>query len=133
MKRVQFLDGDHVRRYKEGLLRVMESLPTYHADLVAAMFLISGHPDLFRKALPYFVSPFTWDWPRMMRQQDFSSGILVLARLAIDLFTGSDQTAVSELVDRLDSRNFDLALGAVQVKRWGPECIAPAPEEVATT
>jgi hypothetical protein len=54
-----------------------------------------------------------------MEKQDFSSGEAKLVRLAANLYNGSMEVTLQELVNTLDDKNYDLAMQAIHFRRYG--------------
>lgn len=94
--------------YEEGQLD-----PEY----AAALFILTSATGTWHKTQSY-VSRNGIDIETMLEEVDFSGGHLILVNLAGNLFNGHIHIDPLEFV-RLDENNFDLALTAIKIRRYG--------------
>jgi hypothetical protein len=88
--------------------------------LSAAIELFSDHPHLLRFTFDQNEAKLRADPEALLQQaQSLSSGELLLVKLAMDLWNGSGEVRILELINGLDAHNFNRALGAI--KSLGPQ------------
>jgi hypothetical protein len=83
----------------------------------AALYILTSSSGTWEKASSY-VSRYRIDFEEMFNEVDFSGGYSVLIKLASNLFNGNTHIDPLEFL-RLDDHNFDLALNAIKIRRYG--------------
>ena len=113
-----FVSDDH----RESFQEIRSTLPDrYKQDIehISLIYLLTGNEELKRKALPYYKpNEGVFLFGDMFREQDFSSGMRVLAKLAVFLFNMGEDVTLGELFS-LDSFNLWLAREAIKLRRTG--------------
>lgn len=84
-------------------------------EYAAAFYILTADTGTWRKASEY-VSRHGIDMETMLEEVDFSSGYVVLVKLAGNLFNNQQHLDPLEFL-RLDERNFHLALTALILRR----------------
>ena len=110
------------REHEKGFFDMRSALPEqYKNDIehLSVIYLLSGNEELKRKALPYYrpkrgVFLFT----EMLEEQDFSSGMRILAKLTAVLYNRGMEVTVNELF-QLDTCNLWLAFEALRLRLSG--------------
>lgn len=114
---MEFMSPDHQDRYTQAVA----TLPEFRRrgrDWRATLYLLTGNPELWQKAGRYFDGQRgEYNWVDMLEREDFTGGLLTLASLSVALFNGDGGLKVADLWERLDRRNFDLALAAISLRR----------------
>ena len=83
------------------------------------LYLISGNEELKQKVEPYFNgNSGMFDTEKMFEEQDFSAGLSILAKLAVNLFNANEKINPLQLMI-LDDENFELAMNAIILRRQG--------------
>ena len=91
----------------------------FNKEFLSVIFLMAGNEELNRKIEPYFdVNKGEFDTLEMFEEQDFSSGLRVLALLAVNLFNANEKVDPLQLMS-LDDVNFKLAMNAIILRRHG--------------
>jgi hypothetical protein len=110
-----FLSKDHAVHF--GQLRSM--LPERYRnnkEHLTLVYLISGNEELRQKAFPYYKpDKGVFEFTEMFAEQDFSSGMRILAKLAVVLYNRGMEVTVNELF-KLDVHNLELALEAIRFR-----------------
>jgi len=83
----------------------------------AALYILTSSSGTWEKSNSY-VSRYRIDFEEMFNEVDFSGGYSVLIKLASNLFNGNTHIDPLEFL-RLDDHNFDLALNAIKIRRYG--------------
>lgn len=81
----------------------------------AVIYLLAGSGDTWEKAQDY-ISPHSLGLDRMLEEVHLSGGHAILVQLAGNLFNGNLDINPVEFM-RLDEPNFQLALGALLMRR----------------
>jgi hypothetical protein len=115
-RRIFFKTAEHQQRF----LRAMQQIGKINAgkldpEYAAALYILTADAGTWRKASEY-VSRHGIDVKTMLDKVDFSSGYIVLIRLAGNLFNNQQHLDPLEFL-RLDERNFHLALTALILRR----------------
>lgn len=115
----EYLNTEHKKAFQD-LRGGMAEENRFDKKYLSVCFLIAGNIQLRNKMNPYF-DRVTGNLHSdlMFEEQDFTSDIRVLARLALNLFTDSVQVSPLELVESLDEEAFKLSLNAVLIRRHG--------------
>ncbi|KRT87104.1 MULTISPECIES: DUF6075 family protein [Bacillus] len=114
----QYLNFDHEQDYLE-MRRNMPEHYRFNKEFLSVIFLMAGNEELNRKIEPYFdVNKGEFDTLEMFEEQDFSSGLRVLALLAVNLFNANEKVDPLQLMS-LDDVNFKLAMNAIILRRHG--------------
>ncbi len=110
------------REHKQDFLENRRNIPEYYRfnkEFLSVLYLISGNEELKQKIEPYFNgSSGMFDTEKMFEEQDFSAGLSVLAKLAVNLFNANEKINPLQLMI-LDDENFELAMNAIILRRQG--------------
>lgn len=129
-----FLDQDHKRRFVTIMQKIGKIYDDnkFDAEYSAALYLLTAHLGTWN-AVKKYVSRDGIEFYDMLAQVDFSGGYSVLIRLAANLFysqftfaSREDEHVIEPIVvapvevpARLDDSNFELALDAMRIRRYG--------------
>lgn len=110
-----FVNFEHQKRFME-LRQQLNEKYMMDKQWISLVFLVSGNKELEQKILPYihFLTG-EFDFEGMLQKNDFTEELNVLAKLAVDFYTGNDSVFVNELVN-LNRMNFDLALAVTRIR-----------------
>lgn len=110
------------REHKQDFLENRRNIPEYYRfnkEFLSVLYLISGNEELKQKIEPYFNgSSGMFDTEKMFEEQDFSAGLSILAKLAVNLFNANEKINPLQLMI-LDDENFELAMNAIILRRQG--------------
>lgn len=112
-----YVDQEH----KKNLKSLIEKTNKIYSDgivdnyYLVAYYVLCSSAEMRAKALKY-INQDGIDFDGI-RQQDFSSGYKILLDLAEELFNHGANASVSNITDRLDEDNFNLAIQAIKLKR----------------
>lgn len=110
------------REHKQDFLENRRNIPEYYRfnkEFLSVLYLISGNEELKQKIEPYFNgNSGMFDTEKMFEEQDFSAGLSVLAKLAVNLFNANEKINPLQLMI-LDDENFELAMNAIILRRQG--------------
>lgn len=110
------------REHKQDFLENRRNIPEYYRfnkEFLSVLYLISGNEELKQKVEPYFNgNSGMFDTEKMFEEQDFSAGLSVLAKLAVNLFNANEKINPLQLMI-LDDENFELAMNAIILRRQG--------------
>jgi hypothetical protein len=90
---------------------------------------MAGDEELFHKMNRYFdakLGEFSSD--EMFKEQDFSSGMRILAKLAVNLFNNNETVTPLDFM-LLDDKRLALAMNAILLRRYGLSNGYDTPEE----
>jgi len=125
----QFLNQEHQAKFQELRVEMSEEYRT-NKEYLSVVFIMAGDKELFNKIHPYFDRKsglFSSD--DMFQEQDFSSGIKVLAKLAVHLFNNNETVNPLDMIDSLDDQRLHLAINAILLRRYGVSNDYDIPEE----
>jgi hypothetical protein len=115
----EFLNEDHRKSFQE-LREGLSENRRFDEKYLSVCFLMAGSPELFRKMNPYFDGvEGSLKSDKMFEEQDFSSSFGILAKLAVHLFNSNEKVSPLDLVEYLDKENFQLAINAIILRRYG--------------
>lgn len=110
------------REHKQDFLENRRNIPEYYRfnkEFLSVLYLISGNEELKQKVEPYFNgNSGMFDTEKMFEEQDFSAGLSILAKLAVNLFNANEKINPLQLMI-LDDENFELAMNAIILRRQG--------------
>jgi hypothetical protein len=125
-----FLNKEHETKFSKFRAEEMEERFRTNKEYLSVAYLITGNEELFRKVEPYFnAKSGRFNFTKMFEEQDFSSGLHILAKLAVHLFNSNKQVELIEIISGLDERGFKLALNSLILKRNGISNTYNIPEE----
>ncbi|PPA68673.1 DUF6075 family protein [Jeotgalibacillus proteolyticus] len=119
-----FLNREHQERFQE----IRETMPIHtrrDKEYLSLVFVMTGDDELFNKMIPYFnKQDCTLSSTELFEEQDFSSGINVLAKLGVHLFNNNVSVEPLDFMS-LDEQRMALAMNALLIRRYG----LPSPYE----
>lgn len=114
-----FLDGEHQALFQE-LREKLAEFRRFDKEYLSVVYLMAGCPEFQKKAAKYFDGQEGGFFSEeMFKEQDFSSGIHAIAKLAVHLFNGNKDVLPLELIASTDARLFKLAINALILRRYG--------------
>lgn len=126
----QFINQEHEARYSQFRVEDMADHYRTNKEYLSIVYLMTGNEELYRKMKPYFNAKHgEFDSEKMFEEQDFSSGLRVLAKLAVHLFNSNETVKPLDIISRLDDEGFRLALNAFILRRNGVSKGYDLPEE----
>lgn len=84
---------------------------------LSAFYILTSDSELRRKCLG-FINEDGIDFEEMMKRNDFSSGYLVLIKLAFHLFNEEIAVTPIDIIDYLDRQCFIIAMNAILARRF---------------
>lgn len=125
----QFLNQNHAAKFQEVRSEMAEHYRN-NKEYLSVVFIMSGDDEIFQKMNPYFDTKHgLFSSKEMFEEQDFSSGINVLAKLAVHLFNNNATVDPLDLVGTLDDERLQLAINAILFRRYGISNDYQLPEE----
>jgi hypothetical protein len=118
-EQANFKSPAHKQRFLHALRQISKVYEQGKLDpeYGAALYILTADGRTWQKAQA-FVSRTGIDFPAMIEGQDWSGGYGVLIKWAGNLFNGETHIDPLELL-RLDESNFELALDALKMRRYG--------------
>jgi DNA polymerase III delta subunit len=127
---LQFLNQDHEANFSKFRVEKMGDRFRSNKEYLAVVYLMTGNEELYQKIKPYFnAKSGGFDSTKMFDEQDFSSGLIVLAKLAVHLFNSHEKVEPIDLILSVDENGFNLALNAFILRRYGLSIAYGTPEE----
>jgi hypothetical protein len=126
--KVQFLNQEHQAKFQE-LRAGMAEYYRNNKEYLSVVFIMAGDEELFHKMNRYFdakLGEFSSD--EMFKEQDFSSGMRILAKLAVHLFNNNETVTPLDFM-LLDDKRLTLAINAILLRRYGLSNGYGTPEE----
>jgi DNA polymerase III delta subunit len=126
----QFLNEKHESRFLQ--FRAEDMAEHYRSDkeYLSVVYLMTGNDELYRKMKPYFNAKIGEFYSEVMfNEKDFSSGLNVLAKLAVHLFNSNETLEPLHIISQLDDEGFKLALNTIILRRYGISNSYDVPEE----
>lgn len=124
----QFLNQQHQVKFQKFRLDMAEYYRN-NKEYLSVVFIMTGDEELEHKLSPYFdVKDGMLDSHSMFQEQDFSSGIRVLAKLAVHLFNNNEMVSPLDFMS-LDDQRLNLAMNAILLRRYGLSNGYDMPEE----
>lgn len=111
-----FLNMEH----RLGFQDIRSDMKPYYRnnkEFLAVIYIMTGHEELRLKISPYFKSG-EFHSVEMFKEQDFSGGMMVMAKLAVHLFNNNVTVEPLDLM-ALDDELFTLAINAIKLRRNG--------------
>lgn len=114
---ISFKSPEHKARFVNAMqqLKKVED-GKFDPEYGVALFILTAHLSTWQKANGY-ISHNGIDFESMLEEVDLSGGYTVLIKLAGNLFNSETHIDPVELM-RLDESNFELALAALQLRRY---------------
>lgn len=113
-----FVSQDHRSRFLETIQRIGKVYDgKCDPEYASALYILCAHAGTWQKVSTY-VDRDGIDFETLLEEVDFSHGYVVLIQLAWHLFNGNIHIDPLEFL-RLDHGNFQLALNALQMRRYG--------------
>lgn len=119
MEKYQFLNAEHKKTFQE-LREQLADHYRFDKEYLTICFMMAGCAELQHKMSKYFDGvEGNLLSEEMFHEQDFSSGIHVLAKLAINLFNNNEKVSPSEFISSLDDELFNLAVNSILFRKYG--------------
>lgn len=113
-----FLDANHQSRFSQQLSRLNEYQQA-SSEYQAALFILTSTDELYQKAIPYFSSD-GFRHLDLFEEQDFSSGHVLMAKAAANLFGFFEyELSLAHLVGATDDDMFPVLIQALIVRKHG--------------
>ena len=127
--KAQFLNQEHQIKFQKIRTEIAEDYRK-SKELLSVVFIMTGDEEIYRKMNRYFdAKGGEFSSAEMFKEQDFSSDILVLAKLAVHLFNNTVTVDPLELMSTLDDERLQLAINAILLRRYGISNGYVLPEE----
>ncbi len=111
-----YTSPEHKQRWLSAILGIGKVYDgKLDPEYASALYILTSSAGTWQKAQSY-VDRDGIDFEAMLREVDFSGGYGVLIHLAGNLFNGQTACSPVELM-RLDDRNFEIAVNALQIRR----------------
>lgn len=124
----QFINQEHQTNFQE-IRSEMAEYYRNNKEYLSVVFIMAGDEELGRKMSPYFdTTEGLFSSEEMFQEQDFSSGMKTLAKLAVHLFNDNETVAPLDFMS-LDDQRLQLALNAILLRRYGVSNGYDIPEE----
>ena len=124
--KVQFINFEHQLKFQ----KLQSQLTLNNKECLSVIFIMAGDEELHRKMSSYFdIKKGIFSSENMFNEQDFESGIEVLAKLAVHLFNNNETISPLDMVGALDDERLQLAINAILVRRYGISHNYDLPEE----
>ena len=121
MNAVCFLDEPHHKRYQMFLRRLSPRNRAKH-PFQAILFLATGNLQLLQLFSDYFFPESGEFFYQELLAEPIDSQVVEVERqLLVQLYNGRTTLTIIEVIDRLDTRELKLALGAIQVRTFGAD------------
>lgn len=115
---ISFKTPEHEDRFITAMQRMRKIYNgKFDPEYAAALYVLSADVSTWNKAQEYITGDGI-DIPLLLEEEDFSGGYSVLILLAGNLFNNQVHIDPVELM-RLDENNFQIALGAILLRRNG--------------
>lgn len=125
-----FLSSEHETRFRQLRQQMSSDYFRNSKEYLSVAFLMAGNEELHRKVSPYFdTNEGGLDSEEMFKNEDFSSGLRTLAKLAVNLFNNNESVTPLDLISYLDDNLLELAINAILLRRYGISSGYDAPEE----
>lgn len=112
---MKFLNFEHQQQFNT----LREELPEVYMNDIerkSLIYLMAGNKELEAKMKPYIDWVEGFSYEDMFKQEDFSSGLKVLANLAVVLYNHGVKLNFSDVFTYLDKDNLELALSAARYR-----------------
>lgn len=127
--KAQFLNQDHQIKFQAIRLEMAEDYRK-SKELLSVVFIMAGDEEIYYKLNRYFdAKRGEFLSAEMFKEQDFSSDLLILAKLAIHLFNNTATVDPLELMSTLNDERLQLAINAILLRRYGVSSGYVLPEE----
>lgn len=115
-----FLSAEHETRFRQLRQQMSSDYFRNNKEYLSVAFLMAGNEELHRKVSPYFdTTEGGLDSEEMFKNEDFSSGLKTLAKLAVNLFNNNESVTPLDLIGYLDDPLLELAINAILFRRYG--------------
>lgn len=126
----EFLNSVHESNFTKFRVENMGDRFRTNIEYLPIVYLMTGNAELYPKMNPYFnAKSGGFDSDKMFEEQDFSSGLNILAKLAVHLFNSSQIVQPLDIISSLDEQSFKLALNSMILRRFGVSSSYDIPEE----
>lgn len=116
-----FLNSQHKTTFQELRSKLAEYY-RFNSEYLSVCFIMAGNPELLGKMEKYFDGVNGGLYAEeMFAEQDFSSGLNELAKLAVHLFNNNMKVSPLDLIQTLDDEMLQLAINAILFRRYGIE------------
>lgn len=130
MYNFQFINREHNNKFSQFRTEEMAEHYRNKKEYLSVVYIMTGNKELYRKIKPYFDAKngnFASD--EMFKEQDFGSGLSVLAKLAVHLFNSNETVEPLDIIVKLDDTSYALALNAFTLRRCGISNAYDLPDE----
>lgn len=126
----EFLNSVHESNFTKFRVENMGDRFRTNIEYLPIVYLMTGNAELYPKMNPYFnAKSGGFDSDKMFEEQDFSSGLNILAKLAVHLFNSNQIVQPLDIISSLDEQSFKLALNSMILRRFGVSSSYDIPEE----
>ncbi|MFZ0074553.1 hypothetical protein D3D03_05455 [Exiguobacterium sp. RIT452] len=121
MNEVCFLDEHHYKRY-HMILRRLNARNRSNHSFQSILFLATGNLQLLQLFSDYFF-PETGEffYQELLAEPVDNRIIEVERQLLVQLYNGRTTLTVIEVIDQLNPKDLELALGAIQIRSFGAD------------
>ena len=112
---MDFLNLGHEMKFLE-IKRTIPEIFLKDRERLSVAYLMAGNEELHSKIEPYINWEEGFYFNEMFEKEDLSSGIKVLAKLAVVLYNNGISLEFIELYRHLDDTNLELALNAANYR-----------------
>lgn len=112
---MKFLSREHELRF----LKIKEQIPEQFyndRERLSVAFLMAGNQELHKKIEPYIDWTEGFYFDEMFEKEDLSTGLEVLAKLAVVLYNSGVSLEFKDIYYYLDETNLKLALNAADYR-----------------
>lgn len=98
---------------------LIEGVPSHvrnSKEKMVLIYLIAGNEELKEKLTPYIDWSVGVDFQAFFSNEDLSSGLFILAKLAWVLYNNGSSLNFSEVFVKLDTQNLELAINAARYR-----------------
>ncbi|TDK58103.1 hypothetical protein E2K98_24615 [Bacillus salipaludis] len=126
----EFLNSEHESNFTKYRVENMGDRFRTSKEYLSVVYLMTGNTELYQKMNPYFnARSGEFDSNKMFVEQDFCSGLSILAKLAAHLFDSNEVVQPLDIISSLDEQSFKLALNSMILHRFGVSTSYDIPEE----
>ncbi|MGG1400240.1 DUF6075 family protein [Bacillus salipaludis] len=126
----EFLNSEHESNFTKYRVENMGDRFRTNKEYLSVVYLMTGNTELYQKLNPYFnARSGEFDSNKMFVEQDFCSGLSILAKLAAHLFNSNEVVQPLDIISSLEEQSFKLALNSMILRRLGVSTSYDIPEE----
>ncbi|MGX8177367.1 hypothetical protein ACWS7L_07715 [Exiguobacterium artemiae] len=121
MNAVCFLDEHHYKRY-HMILRRLNTRNRSNHSFQSILFLATGNLQLLQLFSDYFFPETGEFFYQELLAEPIDNRIVEVERqLLVQLYNGRTTLTVIEVIDQLNPKDLELALGAIQIRSFGAD------------